>query len=215
MRTLVLLWICCGVLVGQEALPSFERLVVKGKAFQDVKVVAVEPSGIRFMHATGAGRAKFEELEEEVRAKFKFDPEEAKRYEMQREAYLTVAAGQRRIEKLKIEVLEGAKRNIELAKKKAVLVGGRVVEVTKNGVELSDAWWSEERFTRHGFPDGQVFLVCNTNGIVDGHRVEELAYPRGSYESYGRKMKCYTMDVEDYLRALADPTALPASTGRE
>jgi hypothetical protein len=59
--------------MGQEVLPTFERLVVKGKAFQDVKVVAVESSGIRFMHATGAGRAKFEELDSEVIAKLGVD----------------------------------------------------------------------------------------------------------------------------------------------
>jgi hypothetical protein len=61
-----ILFLLLATCVMAAELPSFDRLVVGGKAFDEVKVVAIEATGIRFMHATGAGRATFEELDAKV-----------------------------------------------------------------------------------------------------------------------------------------------------
>lgn len=51
-------------------LPKFEVLNVGPKAYKGVTVTAIEPSGIRFIHDSGTGKAKFEELDAATRAKF-------------------------------------------------------------------------------------------------------------------------------------------------
>jgi hypothetical protein len=85
MKTLLhLLFIFVAAPCFAQELPKFEVLRVGQKTFRDVKVTAQEPSGIRFTHEGGAGRAKWEELEPEVSAKFTFDPVAAKKFEEQR-----------------------------------------------------------------------------------------------------------------------------------
>jgi hypothetical protein len=76
---LFLLMIACHC--SAQELPKFDVLRVGPKTFKGVKVTTQEPSGIRFTHEAGAGRAKWDELEPEVRAKFTFDPVAAKKFE--------------------------------------------------------------------------------------------------------------------------------------
>jgi hypothetical protein len=64
-----------------QELPKFDVLRVGQKTFKGVTVTTQEPSGIRFTHEAGAGRAKWDELEPDVRAKFTFDPVAAKKFE--------------------------------------------------------------------------------------------------------------------------------------
>lgn len=82
MRTILcffVFWMACAAIAAD--LPSFDVLRVGQKTFKGVKVTTQEPSGIRFTHSDGAGRAKWEELEPDVRAKFTFDPVAAKKFE--------------------------------------------------------------------------------------------------------------------------------------
>jgi hypothetical protein len=84
-----------------------------------------------------------------------------------------------------------------------------VWRVTEKGVELEQAFLEDGEGKRHGLPNDQVFLICETRGVVDGHWVEQIAYPRGSYSVGGSKMKCYTVSLQGYLEYLEDPTAAP------
>jgi len=93
MKTLLILLSLIGAaLLCAEELPKFDVLNVGPKVYKTVKVTAIEPSGIRFSHADGAGRAKFEELDPAVRSQFKFDPDEAKKFEEDRTMKLQAAA---------------------------------------------------------------------------------------------------------------------------
>lgn len=83
MKTLLLLSLMCVVATAAE-LPKFETLTVGTMTYRSVVVTAVEPSGIRFAHAAGAGRVKFEDLDAETRKLFPFDPVAAKAFEEER-----------------------------------------------------------------------------------------------------------------------------------
>lgn len=75
-----------------DELPKFDVLRAGTKLYRGVKVTAVEPSGIRFTHDAGAGRAKFDELEPEVKSKFTIDPAKAAEFEAEKDNQKILAA---------------------------------------------------------------------------------------------------------------------------
>jgi hypothetical protein len=102
----------------------------------------------------------------------------------------------------------------EAAKKEIVYIEGLVASITDKGILLSDAKWWPAPDLQRSLPDGGAFIVCSTQGIVDGHYIKEGVYPRGTYEyttvlGGRRKVKCYTKSIQDYLMYQADPTHQP------
>ena len=49
-----------------------------GELYKNVKIRAVEPSGLRITHAKGVSFLRFDNLPEEIRAQYGYDPEQAK-----------------------------------------------------------------------------------------------------------------------------------------
>ena len=56
-------------------------VTLEGRAFHDVTIVGIDPNGILFKHANGAGKVRFEELSPEIRNHFGYDPEAAAVFE--------------------------------------------------------------------------------------------------------------------------------------
>lgn len=54
---------------------------VHGKAYRDVTIVRVEPDGVTFTHAKGAGRVLFADLPAETRARLGYDAKKAEAHE--------------------------------------------------------------------------------------------------------------------------------------
>lgn len=52
-----------------------------GRVFHDVTIVGVDPNGLLFKHARGAGKVRFEELSPEIQAHFSYDPAAAAAFE--------------------------------------------------------------------------------------------------------------------------------------
>lgn len=214
MKTLLILLSLAGAaMICAAELPKFDVLNVGTKTYRGVKVTAIEPSGIRFTHESGAARAKFEELEPDVRSKFTFDPAAAKQFEADRAHQMKMAALSAQETKLTEEL-------VKMAKQSAVRVSGRVLSVTDKGVLLTDAqrWRTPADEPGYndvfGLPDGGCFIVCGTRGIVDGHSIDQVVYPRGTFEyptALGgrRKVKCFTTSLDDYMRYQRDPSYQP------
>src|SRR5687768_3554944 len=58
----------------------------KGRIFSNVKVIAVEPDGLRLQHDAGVSKVSFAELPEPVRKNYPYDPEKAAVYARAAEA---------------------------------------------------------------------------------------------------------------------------------
>lgn len=56
-------------------------VTLNGRSFHDVTIVGIDPNGILFKHANGAGKVRFEELSPEIRNHFGYDPEAAAVFE--------------------------------------------------------------------------------------------------------------------------------------
>ena len=174
-------------------------LNVGSKVYKTVKVTAIEPSGIRFSHADGAGRAKFEELDEATRKKFNYDPAKATEFEQKKEIA-------RLEEKLAMTILDGAAASM-------TGVSGRVQSITDKGVLLTDAKMMRDK-EMVALPDDAAFLICPTAGVVNGQRIDQVAWPRGHFEfttvlGARRKVKCFTTSIDDYKAFIRDPSAQP------
>lgn len=195
MKTLsMLLLLLCLVTICAEELPKFDVLHVGTKTYRAVKVTAVEPGGIRFTHESGAARVKFEELETEIRSKFTFDPAEAKKFDQERE----------------IQRLEGVKAAMDAkseqkmrgdAKKILTHIEGKVQQVLKDGLLLSEVSWMEPGY-KHRLDGAKV--ICSPKGHADGEWIEADVYPAGTY-SYTtvlgakRTVQLYVFGEETYL----------------
>lgn len=59
---------------------TFPQLkTLSGKTYQQIVVKTVDPTGLSFQHSEGISRASFEDLSEEIRQRFQYDSEEAKK----------------------------------------------------------------------------------------------------------------------------------------
>ena len=69
-----------------------------GKVYHKVQVMAVDPDGLRIIHADGAAKIAFEQLDAEMQAKYHFDSEKAAsfRAEMEKQQKEATAANQKR-----------------------------------------------------------------------------------------------------------------------
>lgn len=63
--------------------PPTEITTILGKTYSSVKIVAVDPDGLRFMHSAGAAKVKFSELPAELQERFGYDPGKAAQFSQQ------------------------------------------------------------------------------------------------------------------------------------
>lgn len=59
---------------------------------RDVRIVRVEPDGVRVMHSTGTAKVPYERLPEELQIKYGFDPTKANQHREQTKAQAETAA---------------------------------------------------------------------------------------------------------------------------
>ena len=72
-----------------------------GVKLEDVEIIKVEPDGIRYMRATGAGKALFAKLTVEEQKKWGYNPEEAKRFTEKKSKTIAMAEAAAEAEKSK------------------------------------------------------------------------------------------------------------------
>jgi len=70
-------------LMGDDPLPT-EITTVLGKKYEGVKVLGVDPDGLRIMHSGGAAKISFPDLPKNLQERFGFDPEMARQFAEQR-----------------------------------------------------------------------------------------------------------------------------------
>jgi hypothetical protein len=87
-----------------KAEKPFTLTTESGKVYHKVQVMAVDPDGLRIIHAEGAAKIAFEQLDAELQAKYHFDSEKAAafRAEMEKQLKAETEANQ----KLKAEAEE-------------------------------------------------------------------------------------------------------------
>ena len=64
-----------------SGIPGAPLETIDGRVFHDVTIVGIDPNGILFKHARGAGKVRFVELSPEIQAHFGFDPVAAAAFE--------------------------------------------------------------------------------------------------------------------------------------
>ncbi len=103
-----------------------------GKEYKDVKVSAVEPGGLKVMHAAGFARIPYEQLPKEIQAQFTFDPAKAAEQRAGEAAMREKAANDARAAEAKKQ--QAAAEMAELAKLEWVYVVLKIDEVTPDGL---------------------------------------------------------------------------------
>lgn len=197
MKTLLIV-LAMGCAVGAEELPKFDVLNVGTKTYRSVKVTAVEPSGIRFSHESGAALAKFEELEPDIRSKFTFDPAAAKKFEAEQAALRRKAAFAAQ------QVRQDEELAAAVKKAPTIHIEAKIQQVMKDGLLLSQGHWFEPGF-RHDLDGAKV--LCNPSGHAEGEWIEADVFPAGTFEyrtvlGASRTVKFYILGAERYKQWL-------------
>lgn len=77
--------ICVGFFITTACLAApVQRIenfsTIRGKTYRDVSIVQVDPDGISFTHANGAGRVLFADLPSDTRSRLGYDPRKAEAF---------------------------------------------------------------------------------------------------------------------------------------
>lgn len=172
--------------MAAEKPTKFDSLVTTdGKSYSGVTVREVTPSGIRIMHESGTATIPFEKLPKEIQDQFGgFDPDkaaehvkqEAARQRMAEEALARDDAQQASVAKATAETA----KQIELDKKSARWIVGKVQRVQENGVLVKPP----------GEYDGRVSRVSDA---------DQLGLTAAAQERFKRERSSLPGDFQAYL----------------
>lgn len=103
------------MVMAEEPLAEFEVLKTKwGPDLKGVKVLVVEPDGLRVLHDAGAGKVAFESLPETLQQRFGFDRRNAEEYRQQEE---------KKQQEVRRRVAEALRQEQERRREEAVMQG--------------------------------------------------------------------------------------------
>jgi hypothetical protein len=158
-----------------EEFPTFGKLQVGNKIYENVRVQSVDPAFISFTHRDGVARVLIEKLSPELKSQFNFEPALAEKFKNERQLkiYTNYQIGVKR------EISEALKEQLS---KEQVGIGGTVLSVVSNKGVLLDLnpFSCEEKFDFE--PNNSVvFVVCKTHGMVDEQVVNLKVYPAGTF----------------------------------
>jgi hypothetical protein len=84
MKTQIAILLLALPLLASE--PPKEITTTLGKTFTGVRITAVDPDGLRIMHAGGAAKVKFSELPKPLQEQYGYDPAKAQAFEANQDA---------------------------------------------------------------------------------------------------------------------------------
>jgi rhodanese-related sulfurtransferase len=201
MKSVLLCWLAltlCALADGEK----FPSLKVNGKEYTDVIVQAVEPDSLKVMHSAGIAHIPYEDLPDEVKKLFVFDPAKAKKI---REEKAKRAADELEKQELEKTIHETA---IHMAGKVSQVVENGVLlknvvyklnqkqEVTKeeevvvglpNGLHPDQGRATATRTTKEWknveghFGDSWIFVSCDSTNYVDGQTYAGTVWADGTY----------------------------------
>jgi hypothetical protein len=202
---------------------------IDGKEYKDVTVTRIEPDGIVLKGNAGIWKILLVELPKDVQERFHYDPAAAKAFTAQQQqaqaaakASNDAAARQQQAEASTKAAADAAlaEKNRRFKEKIAQLHGnlvnlqGKVLQVLKNGILVTDAHFLVWEFTADGELDpvrtgkkdripfnDVVYLEANPNKFYDGDSVDEPAFEYGSFvyvtpAGIQKKIRAFTLSLD-------------------
>lgn len=199
-----------------------------GKKFTNYRVTRVEPNGLTLTHSDGITKVFFWELPKELQTRYGYDPATAAAYHQQSRAQQAEVMRRQqettRLDSVQRQYDNARYQMIETVKKSGGSMTGRILQVTRAGILLSDAHFvtyyraevetpgrkimeaqktyeTRSTLSPAGPPGEPVFIIGVGSGLVDGTRWSGMAYPAGTY-SYGtvigsgKTVKCFAPTPE-------------------
>lgn len=192
-------------LLGAEVLP--EVRTTAGKVYRQAKVLKVTDAEVRIMHEAGTAAIPLEELPEELRERFGYDPakakeERAKREEVEAARVARLQALAERKEKVpklqgeevKPKRLEGDFLVVEVLEEGALVVN--VVTIAQ-GTALQSIGGGGRVATKR-VPGKTLYLIEGAKGVVDGEPM------RGTFEEVGTFTLERPLEVKRTMRRLRE-----------
>lgn len=200
-----------------------------GKVYEKARVMAVEATGLKIIHAAGVARIAFEDLSEELQKQYHYNPDAAAKArldEQRKQLDLRLAQAQD-------ETLEASRLSMM----------GTIYQVTGNGILLSNVVYNTgkkeevekaytvtsggpnalnpnasvvsetrtrkewELVTRKLDPDALLFVECRNEELVNGEEWSAPVYPFGTFSytkpsGFRETVRAYTTSGAKYLQRL-------------
>jgi hypothetical protein len=180
-----------------------DLITLDGKRYQSVTISHVEPDGLEVVTDSGVDKVLFTNLPPTIQKQYGYDPARAVQYEAAEQA----AASQRAADaaqRVEDQSKEAARTAVSQALDKvAVLVAGKVLSVSDDGVLLTDAvvkipathnvvvsrnpldGSAEQVVPQAGFDNvdtnGEPIFIYGAKSLADGDQYSDTVYPAPDY----------------------------------
>lgn len=146
---------------------------LNGKTYNNVKISKVEPDGISILHSSGAIKLPFSILSDDLRKEFKYDPEKAASYTVQKQKELAKMNAARMAEAAKREEEEQRRRRMEELRRSATRIHFEITQVLDGGLLI----WN-----LHGGKTEYLRINPDFFDVADGEKYHALVISDGVYE---------------------------------